>query len=67
MTQDTGIWLAMVGDCVVGAGDSADDAMADARERDGDVEQAGTLVARLIPSWMRYEMGSVIDWGQRPR
>jgi hypothetical protein len=58
------IYLAMIGDCVVGAGDTADEAIADARARDPHCEQAGSMSALLFPDWTEYEIGSILDWDQ---
>jgi hypothetical protein len=59
-------YLAMIGDVVVGAGDSMTGATLDAMQRADnmgmDLEQAGKLeVVPIFPS-QRYTVGSTIDW-----
>lgn len=62
--HDDDIYLAMVGDCVVGEGSTAAEAIAHAHERDADIDQAGAVEARRCGRWVRYDLGSILDYDQ---
>jgi len=59
-------YLAMVGDVVVGAGDSATEAILDAETRaialGYPLEQAGRVHTKLVGDEQPYEVGSTICW-----
>jgi len=59
-------YLAMVGDVVVGAGDSAIEAILDAETRaialGYPLEQAGRVYTKLVGDEQPYEIGETICW-----
>ena len=59
-------YLALIGDVVIGVGNSATEAILDARQRADaighDLEQAGGVRVEQVPDSQRYLLGSTIDW-----